>query len=470
MAFTEFYCQNGGSNLNAGSTTNNTAAYTSNGGNWANSTRVFTVTDGTNPSASVNVGDFASVYVTAGATVTGFMARVTIVQNATNGTITLSSTVSAGANPSNGTGTMTIKVGGAWKGPNAAVTFPLSVALTALVNTNGDPPRVNFKNDATYSMTSTLAANANTGLVIQGYSSSPGDGGKATLDGGTNAIILFSNYSGDVTDFIFSNNGTTGTNQLINIGSGAGTFLRCVFHDSRGALVTSGSSIAAFKECEFYAWNKANSSTQSVRGAITTITTLIADCYFHDATGSNCSAYSPTLTTNTIFLRSTFDTIGGPAIEVIGNIGSSFTIDSCNFYNITGSAIKNISNATNLLRIDVQNSNFIKGGAYGIDNNGVAAHGWISNNGYGRGTQANSSGDTHSLSGIIESGAIAYANDVTPWNSPTTGDFTTVLPTAFNAGRFHYEQNDGTNTGTVGYPDIGASQHRDTQKGFAYSG
>src|SRR5262252_6884091 len=99
-AFTEFYCQSGGDNLNAGSTTGNTAVYTSANGNWNGST-IFTVQDGTNPSASIAVGDFVSVYAN-GSTQTGFVARVTAVQNATNGTVTITSSAQMGAAPASG--------------------------------------------------------------------------------------------------------------------------------------------------------------------------------------------------------------------------------------------------------------------------------------------------------------------------------------------------------------------------------
>src|SRR5437762_1375337 len=89
-AWTEFYCDpSTGSNLNSGHNTG--TVYTSAGGNWASSTRIFTVTDGTNPSSSVVVGDFGSVYVTSGATQATFIGSVTAVQNATNGTVTFSS-------------------------------------------------------------------------------------------------------------------------------------------------------------------------------------------------------------------------------------------------------------------------------------------------------------------------------------------------------------------------------------------
>src|SRR4051812_29003552 len=115
MAFTEFYCQTTGSNVNAGSTTNNSAAYTATNGNW-DGTSLYVPTDGSTPASSVNVGDFASVYID-GATLAVYVARVTVVAAGVNGTITLSTTAVAGTAPTSSATARTIKVGGAWAGP-----------------------------------------------------------------------------------------------------------------------------------------------------------------------------------------------------------------------------------------------------------------------------------------------------------------------------------------------------------------
>ncbi len=129
MAYTEFYCQTTGDNLNAGSTTANGAVYTGVGD--SDGTSVFTPSDGSTPASTVSVGDFASVYVTAGATVAVFIGRVTIVAAGVNGAITVSTSAKSGTFPaaSSGAHTITCKTGGAWKGPNSAVSFPSSASF-----------------------------------------------------------------------------------------------------------------------------------------------------------------------------------------------------------------------------------------------------------------------------------------------------------------------------------------------------
>jgi len=295
-ANTEFYTQSGGNNLNAGSTTNNTAAYTSAGGNWANATRTFTPTDGSNPSASVSVGDFCSVYVTAGATVAGYLARATTVTNATNGTIIFSSTSTAGSNPSNGTGTMTCKCGGAWKGPNAATLFPIGVtSLGALTNTNGDWVRVNLKNDASYSLTSNIVTGSISNYTVQGYSSTVGDGGKALITinttGSLGIQIVLSGGPMSFLDIIWENTGASLTNTLMSSANAGAVFIRNVWRGARSSGISVTGTPTTFYECEWYDDNKANGSGQ----AALLISSGLAVCvngYSHDHTsGTNADAY-----------------------------------------------------------------------------------------------------------------------------------------------------------------------------------
>ncbi len=115
------------------------------------------------------------------------------------------------------------------------------------------------------------------------------------------------------------------------------------------------------------------------------------------------------------------------------------------------------------------NNNFIKNSGKGINNTVTKQSGIIYNNGRGAGTQANGSADT--LGSILDTSTdITYVANATPWNAPTTGDFRIVLAGAKNAGRSHFEETDGTNTGTVGFPDIGAAEHYDTQKSQTFGG
>lgn len=460
MAYTEFYCQNGGSNLNAGSTTNNTAAYTSTAGNWVQATGVFTPTDSSNPSSTVAAGDWASVYVTAGATVATFIGRVTSVQNATNGTITVSTTVFAGSNPSNGTGTMTLRAGGAWQGPNAAVGFPFT--LTSFGN-NQDASshicRVNMKNDQTYSLTAAFSANTSGArYVVQGYTSSVGDGGKSIWDGGTStgSIISAAGPAGvTFIDHIFTTSITSGASDLITAGSQSSNWIRCVFAGSRGFGLAIGSTTGTqVFECEAYNNNRNNSSAGG--GFSTSGYCAFQRCVSHDNTGSNTSGFK--IGGGTVILYACVaDTNGQHGISLTGSsVNGPIMIDNCDIYNNTGNGINVISGNVNAVWIE--NTNLVKNGGAGINNASTTQWGLIYNCGYGAGTQANGSADT--LNGFSQTGTVTYASNVTPWTDPANGDFRINLATAINAGRGAFTQTQGySSPNTVGYPDIGAAQH-----------
>jgi hypothetical protein len=188
VPFTEFFCKTTGSNLNGGALASgaepaDAAVYTCTNSNW-NGTDTFTPTDGSTPANTVTAGDFASVYLD-GATVSVFVARVEAVAAGVNGAITLSGGALGGTAPAAGATGRTIKVGGAWKGPNAAEQFPFNFMTSVMTNGAGLLPRVNLK-AGTYSITA--AINHNTvggfpGVKFQGYTTTPGDGGRFTIQG-----------------------------------------------------------------------------------------------------------------------------------------------------------------------------------------------------------------------------------------------------------------------------------------------
>ncbi len=171
MALTNFYLQAGASDLNAGSTTGNSAVYTSTAGDWNNTTKVFTPTDGSTPASTVSVGDWIAAYLNA-ATITTYIAQVTAVGAGVNGTITVSSTIFVGASPGTGAGTVSLKAGGAWASP--------AVLATSAVGGGTAPVamKINVK-QATYSGLAS-ATYGPTGTVtlpvwISGYHTTPGD-------------------------------------------------------------------------------------------------------------------------------------------------------------------------------------------------------------------------------------------------------------------------------------------------------
>lgn len=470
MAFTEFYMQNGGSNLNAGSTTNNTALYTSTGGDWVSGTRVFTPTDGVNPvSAGVAVGMFASVYVTSGATATAFIGRVSAVANATNGTTTIDGTILYGVSPASSSGahTITIKVGGAWAGPGAAVVFPFGLgasSLGVLTNTTGNYVRINAKNDQTYTMTAALPFATMGIAVLQGYTTNPGDLGKATFTTNLTSAANFTVVSGgsqSFADLIFVCTGTSNANHLFQTAINV-TLLRCVFHGARGAgVIVTGASNTVFSfECEAYDCNKSNTAniggfTQFGSGA----TVMCVNCYSHDhASGTNAHGYSSVTSPGSMYLVNCIaDTCAGNGAN--WGTGSAtqaqLLVLNSDFYNNVDGIKINATSAGNYAYI--ANCNFIKNSGKGINNTLTGQSGVIYNNGRGSGTQAN--GAVDALGSIVDTSTdVTYASNVTPWVAPTTGNFSINLVAANFAGRQAFTETDGTNTGTAGHPDIGSAQ------------
>lgn len=454
MAYTEFYAQSGGSNLNAGSTTNNTAAYTSTNGNWSTSTNQFTPTDGSTPASSVNVGDFASIYID-GASVGVMIGRITAVAAGVNGAITISSSARAGVAPSTSATARTIKVGGACQGPNAGSGYPLSLSGWGInQNSSSHEVRFNMKNNQTYSLTS--AVGVGTGgmaSVIQGYTSSVGDGGKATWDVGTSVANIFSNtgVAGNTyIDHIFTTSFTSGNTDLVST-SNIQTFIRCIFKGSRQYGLNLNIAGSSAVECEVYDCNKSNTSG---KGGMQVNGSIVSRCIVHDVTGSNSSGYVIVAGPSTIE-NSIADTNGQHGVSITGvSQNGLIQIKNCDLYNNGGDGINNASTQVNFVWIE--NVNLIKNAGAGINNASVKFGGFIYNCGYGSGSQANTNADT--LGNFSQSGTVTYASGVLPWVDPANGDFRISLPTANFAGRGAFQQTATSYAGTVAYPDIGAAQ------------
>lgn len=464
MAFSEFYMQNGGNNVNAGSTTNNTAAYTSTNGNWSTVTNIFTPTDGSTPASSVNVGDFASVYIDA-ATTAVYIARVTVVAAGANGAITLSTTAIYGTAPTLSINARSIKVGGAWGGPSGAATFPFGLTGTigTLVNSTGNYVRLNAKNDQTYTMTASLTF-ASLGIAImQGYTSSVGDLGQATFTCNITSAANFtssSNNSQAFADLIFISTGASGTNDLFQAGVSC-TFLRCVFHGARGNGLRSGTNPVFALECEAYDCNKSNTANLGGFVSAGSASVLMCiNCYSHDhASGSNANGYSSTISPGSLILMNCIaDTCAGSGVAWgQGGAGVGIQLISVNtdYYNNVDGIKLNVTSAGNFAYIS--NNNFIKNSGKGINNVLTGQGGIIYNNGRGSGTQANGGADA--LGSILDTSTdVTYASGLVPWTSPATGNFTIALTTANFAGRQAFTETDGTNSGTAGHPDIGSAQ------------
>jgi hypothetical protein len=470
MAFTEFCCRSGGSNLNAGTRLGDSTepgvasnlTYAS--GSWVAATGIFTVAAGDPVADGVAVGDFASVYAD-GSTVTGFVGRVTA---RTVTTITVSLTAKAGTAPTDGVANRTLKIGGAWQGPNAAEGFPFNFVQTTLTNVVGSTPRVNLKNAATYSITAALTHTLIGPCTFQGYAAAYNDSGKAIIDGGVVGasyvlLTLSTNILPTLVNFILQNNGATGsaTGLLISVGSRS-AHLGVVVNSVRGTGFQITGANVCLTECETYSCNQSNTATLS--GFDAAASTTLVRCISHDNTTSNTSGFKDA----GFFVGCIADTNGQDGFLV----DNSFSmLLGCESYNNgrDGFRLNNTSSGYHL-----ENCNAIRNGGWGI--NGAAAAplvGFIVNCGFGSGTQANTSGTTTGLSAIVETGSVIYPADVTPWVAPTTGDFRITLPAAKGTGRGTFTQTQAgppAYTGTVGYPDIGAAQHPDQPTAGVFAG
>lgn len=455
MAFTEFCCRSGGSNLNAGTRDGSstepgtTADFTYASGNWVASTGVFTVASGDPASDGVAVGDFASVYAD-GSTETGFVGRVTA-RDAT--TITVSLSAKAGTAPTDGTGDRTLKIGGAWQGPNGASGFPYTIVGFALKNTSNNELRINIKNESTYNVTAAITNTiANGPFTVQGYTASYGDGGKFTLDGGGSgsAYVLLSLQQTGVTlrDAILNRNGATGSATGLSV-TGVGCRIEgvvCSNMRGLGIFVLTGGSVV-LRECEVFG----SASTGGIR-VNATAGSFVARCISHDNAGYGFAATS----TNFVFTSCIADSNTSDGFIATGT-GHFGIFSQCDSYNNGGDGIETYVSNT------VENCNLIKNGGWGILGTGALLNsgicsGVIRNNGFGSGSQANTSGATSGIEAMEVSGSLTYAANDTPWVDPANGDFRISLAAAKNAGRGVFTQTAPTYAGTISYPDIGAAQ------------
>lgn len=458
MAYTEFCCRSGGSNLNAGTRTGNStepgvaADFTYASGTWVSATGVFTVASG-NPSADgVAVGDYASVYAD-GATATTLVGRVTA---RTTTTITVSTTAKAGTT-TGGTNTRTLKIGGAWSGPSGAESFPFkssSFDFSALENASSDTVRINLKNDASYTITAGLSAYsaANGFAHVTGYTASYGDFGKALITAsGTGVCFTLLSVASLVQffDIIFDGNGAAMTGFAVAVISDdtRTMYTRCVFRNSRGSGLYGGQLV---RECEAHSCNISNTSG---RGGFEggNLRVSYVRCISHDNAGSNNLGFYVT-NAGATFESCIAESNGSVGFQSTNSVSVVFS--RCDSYNNGGAGIA-VAGGNNISA--VENCNLVKNGGWGIALPSKSSA-FLLNNRFGAGTQANTSGTIQNGDNATSIDQTSYVSDVTPWTDPANGDFRISLAAAKAAGRGSFTQTAASYAGTVGYPDIGAAQ------------
>lgn len=272
MPFTEFYMQTTGNNTNAGSTSSDSPQASATNGAWDTATNVFTASSGSPFAAGVSVGDWASVFIDGAATAV-FIAQITAV---TSTTITVSATVRLGTAPTTSATARSVRVGGAWAGPNITALSTGTTPLAIRINV-----RAGSYSLATAVVTIGLAGTTTAPIWIRGYKSSPSDlaprpttsrveGTDIPLWAWTSGAMVFSGAHTVITDIALTsarastacsfgvsqlvkrcrvyNTNANAASQAINAGSSA-RFFECYFQATTTATVAVVASGGVFDSC-----------------------------------------------------------------------------------------------------------------------------------------------------------------------------------------------------------------------------
>lgn len=335
---------------------------------------------------------------------------------------------------------------------------PMSLA-TAFANYAADD-RINIKADGTYSIASsgvTLATNGPS--YWRGYTTTIGDGGRATIDGGSAGasyvMLTLSGTNHAWQDVIFQNNGATGTSAGILCSGHENSFIRCKFTGFRAQGAYSSNRMVAFIECEATGCNTSNTSGSPAGIGANLSGSVVVRSHSHDHT-SGVNAHGFQADGSVLFYRCIADSNTGNGLYSTAD--TTLHVMYCDFYNNL-SGIYSANNTDMLMTLG--SSNFANNSRYGVEFS--TASSWIGcffTNGMGSGTAANTLGDVETaMEGMDRSSTITYAINVLPWTDAAGGDFRISMAAAMNAGRGQFMPIPSY-TGTTSYFDIGAAQHQ----------
>ena len=447
-ATTDFFIDvTNGSNLNSGSSSNAAASFTFTSGTW-DGTSLFTAT-GADLSAIVTNTMWASVYVD-GATNTAYIGRIEAVDDALD-TITVSTTAKIGTAPTVGASTRSIKVGGCMMGPRAAGTWPFNTFAATATNAAGDTSRVLIRGGSNHVMTAGVGHNVAGPIIWEGYTSTPGDGGRWTLVG-TNgaAFIPFTASCSDNTflNWNVTNNFTSGTT-VDNISiSGAENVFRRVgsYNARRSGFGVYGPSLLVEIETSGCGVGSATLGSIYLQDA----GSRIIRAFIHDNSCDGLYIAQASVAQDCILSNN----------QRNGLISSSIThtyVSGCTIYSNAWNGIQLIG--TSLQNIHVNNTLLFRNVTNAIGSTGTSlVLGVIENCLFGAGTQASAT-NIFNLPSVQTFRLLTNAVDTTPWIDPANGDFrlaTGSIARGAGAGGFLTNTSYGVNM--VGYPDIGAVQ------------
>lgn len=473
MAFTEFYMQNTGSNLNAGSTNADAASVTSTNGSWDITANTFIATGGT-PFSGVSVGDWVSIY-NDGASVTPHVAQVTAIYLSGLG-VEVSATVKFGTKPASGATGKSCKVGGAWADLGMLAsgvalntgTTPVAMRLNLKVHTS--QPTSGYANTTT-TRTWSLVGTATLPIWIRGYASAIGD---LETDWSTAPpLIEFTTgqWSFNASHLVVSN---------ISITSAA---------TAAGGAVTTGSSSGVWFDRIRIENTASNSASRaiSLNGSTNSLNRLTRCWFKATATADGVVVIGVAGSDSTIF-EACYITGGVVNFKSINSISHTIVMLNCLLVSPTTYCIQFTSAATALGLVIVGNTLYGGSGTDGIRLDflptflSVISNNIIANcSGYGINNSTGTAGTTcarfanhyYAISGTNENGFGDHPSfgDTSDASSPFTnsagGDFSLTTGAdaiaAGSPGQFE-------NTSLIGYMDCGAMQKQATGGGGIIGG
>lgn len=362
MAFIELYMQTTGSDMNAGSTTDDAAAVTETNGDWGNAAaNRFTAASGT-PFSAVSVGEWASIYADGTTSGAVYVAQVTAV-NGSGASIDLSTTAIYGTAPATGASGKSCKVGGAWASLAIFTSLFSSVTLSAST-------RINVK-AGTYANTTTGRQVQSSGTAakpgwIRGYNTTPGDiDSDRTL---TMPLVTFTSGEFGIYGSYWLISGisvsSTRSFKAFSIETSQSRAWRCKFEntnaeaDSYAASHANGT--AQYQECFFKA-----TSTATYVFAVTGNACEFTDCVFTGGgIGLNITGGGFSSNDHPKVVRCVFRSCGADGIKIVTSL-FTLIIDGCTFRSNGGDGI-DVAVALSAMG-SIKNCIFDQNGGYGIN-------------------------------------------------------------------------------------------------------
>lgn len=474
MAYTEFCCRAGGSNLNAG---------TLDGGATEPATApVFMVTgcdyNGAGAGVTMPVGTSMTEFVTgryvsvckdgdAAPTANQFVVGRVQSVNVGTRTVTFGFWQPFGTLPSASSG-WTVRVGGAWAGPSGASAFPINFITIGIA---GLAPRVNHKNDQVYNVTAGMTT-AGDRVAHQGYTTTFGDGGRTVIDGGTTGtgytVLTVSSSNTVWTDLIFQNNGgTLGSGiPLISLTGTENVVSRCSVGPCRGVGLLTNGAFNTVIECRVFGFNQVANNALNAgfwSNASSGNVGMYIRCIAHDPAnhstiaGQNSgSGWYISGGTQVLIDCIAFNCSCGYYSASVGNV----TVLNMDIYNSKYDGIYLVPNGSFATHY-FENPNLFRNGGYGINVTNLGTSlAIVQNPTFGGGNQANTSGEylTGSNINLQIYDPVSYPADQHPYADPANGDFTVVNPNSKGRARAKFPPLTGYTKTTTSFRDAGASQ------------